>query len=400
VKLLLAGGIAAIWLVGCAPGSPVAELPSPAGPGSAQPNLAVAPGGRVYLSWLEPLAGGRHALRFATLDGDRWSAPGTVAEGADWFVNWADFPSLVALPDGSLAAHWLVRTGASSYAYAVNIARSFDGGKTWSAPLVPHRDGTETEHGFVSLLALRDGTLAAVWLDGRETLPAAGDHDHGGGPMTLRYVKIARDGALLDEARLDARVCDCCQTSAAMTTEGPVVAYRDRSDGELRDIAVVRLRDGRWSEPRPVFRDGWKIAGCPVNGPSIAAAGRRLAVAWFTAADEAPRVKLAFSNDAGARFSEPVVVDDGAPLGRVETLLLDDGSALVCWMESTPEGGAIRLRRVRAGGQRDAAVTIARSGTARSNGFPQLTRAGNRLIVAWTGDRVITATVALPSLDP
>jgi hypothetical protein len=182
-----------------------------------------------------------------------------------------------------------------------------------------------------------------------------------------------------------------------MTADGPVVAYRDRSDGELRDIAVVRLRDGRWSEPRTVHADGWEISGCPVNGPSIAASGRRLAVAWFTAANDVPRVKLAFSDDAGASFSEPVVVvDDGAPLGRVETLLLDDGSALVCWMESTPEGGAIRLRRVRAGGQRDAAITIASSGTARSNGFPQLARAGELLIIAWTGDRVMTASMPLP----
>jgi hypothetical protein len=64
-------------------------------------------------------------------------------------------------------------------------------------------------------------------------------------------------------------------------------------------------------------------------------------------------------------------------------------------MESTPEGGAIRMRRVRPGGQREAAITIARSGTARSNGFPQLARAGDRLIFAWTGDAVMTASMAL-----
>jgi hypothetical protein len=395
MKARLALGIAALLLSGCAPQSPVTELPSPAGAGSAQPNLAVEPDGRVYLSWIEPLDEGRHALRFATLDGDRWSTPETVAEGANWFVNWADFPSLIVLPDGSMAAHWLGRTGAGTYAYEVKIAHSFDDGETWSAPIVPHRDGTETEHGFVSLLALQDGALSAVWLDGRETVPAADDHEHAVGAMTLRYAKIDRDGSLHDEARLDARVCDCCQTSAAMTADGPIVAYRDRSDGEVRDISVVRLRDGRWSEPRTIYQDGWVISGCPVNGPSVAAAGRRVAVAWFTAANDAPRVKLAFSSDAGASFAEPVVVDDGAPLGRVETLLLDDGGALVCWMESTPEGGAIRMRRVRPGGQREAAITIARSGTARSNGFPQLARAGDRLIFAWTGDAVMTASMAL-----
>jgi hypothetical protein len=372
-------------------------MASPAGPGSAQPNLAVAPDGRVHLSWIEPLPDGRHALRFAVKDGEGWSAPRTIAEGADWFVNWADFPSLAALPDGSLAAHWLVRTGSKTYAYAVNIARSFDGGATWSQPLVPHRDGTQTEHGFVSLFALRDQSLAAVWLDGRETLPSEGGHEHAGGAMTLRYATIGRDGAFDDGIRLDARVCDCCQTSAAMTDDGPVVAYRDRSEREVRDIYIVRYEDGRWSEPHTVFQDGWEINGCPVNGPSIAASGRQVAVAWFTAAQDVPRVKLAFSEDAGASFSAPVVVDDGQPLGRVETLLLDDGSALVCWMESTADGGAIRLRRIRRSGEADAAITIAPSGTARSSGFPQLALAGGQVVIAWTADRVLTAAMPLPA---
>jgi hypothetical protein len=301
------------------------------------------------------------------------------------------------LPDGTLAAHWLVRTGGNTYAYAVNIARSFDGGESWSQPVVPHRDDTPTEHGFVSLFALQDKSLAAVWLDGRETLPAERGHEHAGGAMTLRYANFGRDGTVDDGIRLDAHVCDCCQTSAAMTDEGPVVAYRDRSEREVRDISVVRLVDGRWSEPRTVFDDGWEINGCPVNGPSIAASGRQVAVAWFTAAHDVPRVKLAFSDDAGRSFGEPVVVDDGLPIGRVETLLLDDGSALVCWMESTADGGAIRLRRIRRDGEADEAITIAPSGTARSNGFPQLARAGDRLFIAWTADRVLTAWMPLPS---
>jgi hypothetical protein len=374
----------------------VRELPSPAGSGSGQPNLAVAADGRVYLSWIERLGDSHSSLRFSVKDADGWSSPRVIAEGSNWFINWADFPSLLALPDGSLAAHWLVRSGSGSYAYDVNIARSFDGGITWGEPIVPHRDGTATEHGFVSMFAAPNGGLAAVWLDGRETKPEAGAHERGGDKMTLRYATMARDGALADEAVLDARVCDCCQTSAAMTADGPVVVYRDRSKGELRDISIARLRNGKWSEPRTVFRDGWEISGCPVNGPSIAASGRRLAVAWFTAAHDVLRVKLAFSDDAGASFGEPVVVDDGKPLGRVETILLDDGSALVCWLEGTPEGGEIRLRRVRQDGTPEPAMTVAPSGTARSNGFPQLAREGGQLVFAWTADRVKTATIALP----
>jgi len=42
---------------------------------------------------------------------------------------------------------------------------------------------------------------------------------------------------------LDTRVCECCQTSVAMTAEGPVVVYGDCSEAEkeIRDISIVRL---------------------------------------------------------------------------------------------------------------------------------------------------------------
>jgi len=390
-RLLLAA--AALLIAGIVVAE-VREIPTPAGPGSGQPNLVAGPDGRIYLSWLEPRGGAGVQLRFAILQGEGWSQPRTIASGSDWFVNWADFPSLAILPDGSLAAHWLAKSGDGAYAYDVQISRSFDGGATWSVPRVPHRDGTATEHGFVSLFPAGDGMLGAAWLDGRETGAGAGAHEHGGGPMTLRYAAIGRDGALHAEALLDARTCDCCQTSAAMTAAGPVVVFRDRSPEEVRDIAIVRRHDGAWSEPRPVAVDGWKIHGCPVNGPSVAADGRRVAVAWFTLANERPQVKLAFSGDAGATFGAAVIVDEGQPLGRVDTLLLDDGSALVSWLEQAGDANRLRVRRVRSDGSLEPAMTIAPAAGVRANAFPQLARDGDALVVAWTDERVRTATVA------
>lgn len=380
----------------------VRELPSPAGATSGQPNLTVAANGQVYLSWIDRLEGGRVALRFARKEAQGWAAPRTIAEGTNWFVNWADFPSLLVLPDGSLAAHWLAKSGTGTYAYNVNLARSFDGGKTWSQPLVPHRDGTQTEHGFVSLLPAKNGAVTALWLDGREMAGQHSDHnaksgdDHGRGAMTLRAATIQRDNTITEEARLDAKVCECCQTSAALTSLGPVVVYRDRSDQEMRDISIVRLRNGQWSAPQTVFADGWQINGCPVNGPSVAAADKRVAVAWFTGANNKSAVKLAFSQNAGETFSAPVLIDDGNPAGRVDVLLLPDGSAVVCWLEKLAEGGAVRLRRVWPEGKRSASVTIAPAGTARASGFPQMVRSGKGLLFAWTNNRVLTAE--LPQL--
>jgi len=366
-------------------------LRSPAAKGSLAPNLTVGPAGGVYLTWIESQGGGGHALRFARRSDADWSAPRTIAKGDDWFVNWADFPSLAVMPNGELAAHWLQKSGEGTYAYDVTIARSTDAGETWGQPLTPHRDGTQTEHGFVSLLGRPDGSLTAIWLDGREMKSGSGDH----GNMTLRHARIGRDGALSAEAVLDPRVCECCQTSAAQTSDGPIVAYRNRSATEVRDIQVVRWRDGSWSKPRPVCADEWKIAGCPVNGPSLAAAGQSVVVAWFTASNDKARVNVAFSSDAGETFDKAVRIDHGSPIGRATVLLLDDGSALVAWLERVGRGGELRVRRVRAGNPGES-LTVAPMASARRSGFPRMVVSGDQVVFAWTADGVKTATMKVP----
>ena len=400
--LVLVGGT--IVFPGCAreqelDSGAVVGLSSPAAAGSAEPSLAVAQDGRVYMSWLEPRDSG-HALRFATLSDSSWSAPRTIREGTDFFVNWADFPSIEVLDEQRLAAHWLQRNGQGTYAYGVRIALSSDGGESWSEAITPHRDSSQTEHGFVAMW--REGArLGAVWLDGRNFAKAASDsastdaahgagkaddgHDSGS-EMMLLATTLGADAALGAEEVLDSRTCDCCQNSAAMTADGPIVAYRDRSPDEIRDIHVTRRVGGRWTEGAPVHRDGWRIDACPVNGPAVAASGSRVVVAWFTAAGDSARVKVAFSDDAGATFGAPVMVDDGNPAGRVDVALLEDGSALVTWIERTGgDDAAVRARRVSGtGGGRGAALTIATSSAKRASGFPRTAIRGDDVIFAWT----------------
>lgn len=356
------------------------SIASPAGPGSAEPNLAIGPDGKAYLTWLEPADSG-HALRFSVFDGARWTPARTIARGRDFFVNWADFPSLEVLDGGRLAAHWLQRTGRGTYAYGVRIAQSRDGGNTWSPPVTPHRDATDGEHGFVALWRER-GQLGAVWLDGRKF--KQGGHD-ASNEMMLMATTLQPDGTLGPEVRLDERTCDCCQNAAAMTSAGPVVAYRNRSNDEIRDIYVTRRVNGTWISGAAVHADNWKIAACPVNGPAIAARDARVALAWFTAPNDSARVTIAFSDDAGATFGRPIRVDGGAPAGRVDVGLLPDGDALVTWIERTGgDTAAVRARRVRRNGTAGTPVTIASSSAARASGFPRMAIAGANVLFAWT----------------
>jgi hypothetical protein len=360
---------------------PAVEMATPAAAGSRFPHLSALAGGAV-MSWLEPGVADAMSLRHATWTGGAWSVPGTVATGRDWFVNWADFPSVVPVSGRFWAAHWPQQRPGDVYSYDVRIAVSADAGRTWSPSMSPHDDGTPTEHGFVSLLPA-DRAVRAVWLDGRNT---SGEHEHAGasGAMTLRSALIGPDARKQDaDIELDGRVCDCCQTDAAGTREGPVVVYRDRSEGEVRDIALVRLTATGWSRPVHVADDGWHIEACPVNGPAIDARDDTVVVAWFTAPDR-PRVRVAFSDDGGRTFSSPIEVASGKVAGRVDVVLLPDGRAAVSWLEETTASAEIRVQPFTADGPAGAVAVVSRSDLARSSGFPQMVLADGALLFAWT----------------
>jgi hypothetical protein len=376
----------------------ITEIASPAGAGSAEPNLAVGADGSVYLTWQEPTAEG-HELRLASLEEDGWSPPATIARGNDWFINWADFPTLLVLPDGRLAAHYLqVHPRAErGYHYDVRLVLSDDGGRSWSDPVTPHRDGVATEHGFVSMIPAGGDSIGVIWLDGRAFSPEFGATDQ----MALLYTTVASDGSLGPERVIDGRTCECCQTSAAIVAGGAVVAYRGRTPGEIRDIQLARMAGGAWAPARPVHADGWEIAACPVNGPAVASDGAdRLAVAWFTGARDTARVQVAFSDDAGDTFTTPVVVDEGNPAGRVDLVMLAGGDAVVSWIERTEGDGArVQLRHVTRDGRTSAPAIVAPTSGTRASGFPRMVRSGDGLLLTWTEpgspSRVRTARAGL-----
>lgn len=361
----------------------LASIASPAGSGSAQPNLVTDSRGRVWLSWMEPRTGGGHRFQAAMLIGSSWSAPITIAEGTNLLANWADFPSLFIAADGTMAAHYLERTPGGRYAYGVRVRMSRDSGRTWSDPVTPHKDESPTEHGFVSFFDTPAGGVGLVWLDGRDMAGGHSAAGHGAGGMAIRST-VFRNGAPGPEMVVDSRVCDCCQTAATRSGDAVLVAYRDRSDKEIRDTSISRFVNGTWSEPFTVHSDGWEINSCPVNGPALAASGNAAVVAWFTQAGGTPKTHVAFSSDAGRTFGSPVRVDNGATLGRLSLVMPAPDRALVVSLDKGAAGGQLVMRDMRPTGAVGQPFVLSPATLERAGGFARIVRTGRSLIVAWT----------------
>ncbi len=369
----------------------ISAIETPAKTSSGEPYLFTDRNGTTYLSWIEVFEG-KNFLKFSKLENDKWSEPHIISQGENWFVNWADY-RLIAANGQQLMAHYLGKSGEGTFAYDVMLTTSQDEGNTWSAPKSVHDDAKQAEHGFVSIMPYGENFLVA-WLDGRNTVMEGMEHHEGHhGQMSIRAAIVDKNGVKSNEWELDNRTCDCCQTIATLTDNGPVVIYRDRSDEEIRDMSIVRLVDGQWTQPQTVYADNWKIAGCPVNGPRADASGNTLAVAWFSSPEGNASVRVIFSADGGATFGEPIKIDEGKAIGRVDVAMLDNDNAMVSWME----GSEIKAVKVNRDGTKGNSFAIASSSDARSSGFPQMTKSGSKLIFAWTDDKeknIKTASVS------
>lgn len=380
LPLLLLG----LAVAGCEkPVPPVYEEPVPlvvpAAEGSQGPRLTVGADGTILLSWMEPLDDGA-VLRYSAFDSGSWTPAIDVVEDPAMFVNWADLPAVTALGDDRLFAHWLSYSADLPYAYDVLFARSDDGGRSWSEAALPHSDGTPTEHGFVSLWPA-DGGVGLVWLDGRKTINDFSDDPRATG-MTLRGAFVDGDGNVTGEQEIDGLVCDCCQTDIAVTATGPIAAYRDRTPDEIRDISISRFVDGRWQDGEAFSNDGWEISACPVKGPAIAAAGDLVAVVWFTAASDSPRLYARISTDGGASFGDKILVASAKVKGHADVSYIGESSFAISWVQDEEVLDDIRVRSITTLGALGRIKTVGRSAAMRN--VPQMVWSNGDLILAWT----------------
>lgn len=373
------------------------EIASPAAAGSMGSSLARDANGAILLSWLEP-TGEQTTLKFSRFDaGTRhWTEPRTIATGAGWFVNWADFPTVTPLSERDWLAVWFVENPAThaggghhGAGYHAEYRLSHDAGTTWTKPQAITGESASTE--FVAALALGENSRALVaWLDGRARA-------HNGEFQQLFAQTLLADGA---DTLVDPSVCDCCQLSLAPAPGGALLAYRGRTKDEVRDIRLARWRNGAWEKPRPLHDDGWKIAACPVNGPRLATAGEHVVAAWFTGAQNDSRVQAKLSRDGGETFGPAQRIDLGRPSGRLDTALFPDGTAAITWLELPSQDGArpggIFLRTLAADGTLGEPQLLVASSAARAAGFPRIAPLDeHHLLVSYTVDAEPTRVATL-----
>src|SRR5439155_15591396 len=166
---------------------------------------------------------------------------------------------------------------------AICMARSKDGGRTFSRAITLHNPSLKGARGWQSLAFGPDGLLHAVWLDGRNaalkpsptaTPPAAHVHtmDHSGSPRQDVYAAVIDQNNRIAETQVATNVCFCCKTAVAVASGNRVFAtWRHIFPGSIRDIAMaVSADEGRQFGPLTrVSEDKWQIAGCPEDGPAL-----------------------------------------------------------------------------------------------------------------------------------
>jgi hypothetical protein len=353
-------------------------LTNPAGPGSLQPNWSVTPDGSAVFSWIEPSKDGSFALKYSVRHAGAWSPAVTVAAHRHFFHHPAEMPEVLAQAGGHWMAHWVEAPGGDSDAEYVYVSSSTDG-KTWSMPLEAHKDRSAVQHGLASMISNPDGGASIFWLE------ALRGEDN---PVSLKRTIVDASGKEVREEVLNPDVCGCCPTAVTNTSKGLLVAFRAHTKDDIRDIAVTRLENGHWTAPKIVSADGWHINACPTNAAAVKASGDHVAVSWFTEANDMPRVSVAFSNDSGSSFTKPVLLSTGHAFGYTALALQEDGGAIVSWLQRSPEGASVMVRRVTAAGVAGPAVEVAKGGKM-ALGYPKLFHNGSDTFIAWGNARQV-----------
>lgn len=289
--------------------APVDILP-PELRGAVQPQVAVAPSGRIHVVF-----GKDNAVYHTTSpDGRAFSAPVKVGGLEKLALRMRRGPRVTATDK-------LILVTAISHADGnVHAWTSGDTGRTWKETAHLNTAPKSAREGLQALAGDGRGLVAAVWLDLR------------GKGMELRG-RVSRDGGSTWVADFsiyrspDGHICECCVPTVAISPTGEIAAMWRNWLGGSRDIYMATSRDGRTFSPAQKLGTGtWKLNGCPMDGGSLAFApdGKWLAV-WR-------RERTVFASEAGKpekQLAANAVQPIAAYAGRTPLMLWEADGALM-----------------------------------------------------------------------
>jgi hypothetical protein len=364
---------------------------TPEGVNAAEPSVAAAADGSVYVAWVAHGSGKEADVFVARFDaaGKRAGEPVRVNPRAGEATAWrGDPPGVAVAADGSVYVVWTARAGTTPHATTLFLSTSRDRGKSFAAPVKVNDDARECVHGMHSLAVGRDGRVLVAWLDERNAgAHASMQHDggaskpgaqtdsmkagsgHGEQNRELYFAASTDGGRSFSKNRLVAsEACPCCKTALAASADGRVyVGWRQVLPGDFRHIAVAASSDGgaSFAAPTVVSDDRWELQGCPVSGPALAAGERgSLRVLWFTAGEAGrPGLYDAESSDGGRTFAPRRVVREGNLRGT-PVLLRDGKGELLTVFEGANESGAGAIWRAKSDGADASPVTAGASAAA------------------------------------
>ncbi len=362
---------------------PLALPPVSGMPQSADPALAVEPGsGDVLLSWIGGDGDAWTLFVARSRDGGgSWAAASVVAGGSDApqevKPHGESSPRLVAGPAGRVALAWprsVPVPGRKWPAAMLRLARSADGGRTWSAPVTLNDDttGAAASHQFHGAAWQGDSGLLVAWLDERHVHGSTAGS--GAEPDATIYAVASPDFGHRwgSNVRLWGAACPCCRVSLARGPTGEVTAaWRQHFPGSVRDVVIAPVGAERRA-PTRVHRDGWVYASCPHTGPAAAAgADGAVHTAWYSGKPGGSGVFYRRLERSGAAAGPLVTVFTGEhlPTAHPAVLPLADGGALVGYDVGPGGARVIRLARVFADGRRPAESTV---GSSAGGAYPQL----------------------------
>jgi Cu/Ag efflux protein CusF len=328
-------------------------------------------------------------------------------------------PPRVAISSSGIAVVWSSKKTGTS---AIRLARSMDGGRTFSPAVTIHDQSVKGARGWESIAAAADGSVRVAWLDGRNnpgTAKAAPtdhahmDHtrmDHSGSPRQDVYEAIISDEGPITETLVATNVCFCCKTAVAVDAGGRVItAWRHIFPGSLRDIAMAISTDqgAHFSGLSRVSEDKWEIAGCPEDGPALAVDARNAVhVVWPTVVSGPPTQKAVFyaSSNDGRTFTPRVRLSSAEQeeAAHPQIAVRRDGAVAVVWDE--PHGDARRVTmRTAAGADFGAAVVL---NPVKSGDHPVIVPVADGVLAAWTTSEpasaieVVRIGVSAPAARP